>query len=104
MREAKWVNPIRRWAIVLAAAIAMSAATSALATDLAPYEDNDSNYLKVIYRFVYPVGKTAELLIFRPLHVIGALSQPDPDRPQSPLDEDISACVSFRPERRCSRE
>jgi hypothetical protein len=59
---------------------ALFAAVPARAADIAPYEDRDSNALKVAYYFVYPVGKTLEFLVFRPLHTISALTQPDPDQ------------------------
>jgi len=94
---------MRVLAALFAAAIAVQSA-SALATDVAPYDDyRDSNYLKVIYHFVYPVGKVAELFFFRPLHAFtGAVGQPDPDR--HPDEDNIGACIAFRPERRCSRD
>jgi hypothetical protein len=78
------------------------AAVPVRAADIAPYEDRDSNALKVAYYFVYPVGKLAELLIFRPLHTISALSQPDPDEIRAFDDDDsLRGCLSSRPTRRC---
>jgi len=82
---------------------ALLAAVPSRAADIAPYRDRDSNYLKVAYYFVYPVGKLAELVIFRPLHLMSALSQPDPDLVDASQGEDVSHCLSFRPTRRCGR-
>ena len=85
-------------------ALTMGLAASARATDIAPYDDQDSNVLKVAYYFVYPVGKLAELLVFRPLHTISALSQPDPDFNVSESPVGVAECLAFRPNRVCSRE
>ena len=79
-------------------------AVSVQAADIAPYSDRDSNALKVAYYFVYPIGKAAEFLIFRPLHTISALTQPDPDQLRAADSDDLSHCLSFRPNRRCGRE
>jgi hypothetical protein len=75
---------------------------TARATDYVPYDDQrDSNYLKVLYHFVYPVGKIAELTFFRPLHTIAGLTQPDPD--MYDINDHVGSCITFRPERGCSR-
>jgi len=84
-------------------ALTVGLAASARAADIAPYDDDDSNILKVAYYFVYPVGKLAELLVFRPLHTISALSQPDPDFNVSELPVGVPECLAFRPNRVCSR-
>jgi len=76
-------------------------AIPARGADIAPYEDRDSNVLKVAYYFVYPVGKIAEFLIFRPLHTISALTQPDPDELRASEDQTPYSCLSMRPERHC---
>jgi hypothetical protein len=90
---------------VLALVVLVSGASSVLAaSDIAPYNDErDSGYLKVLYRFVYPVGKLAEVFVFRPIHAFaGATLQPDPD---SPAEEDaVGACITFRPMRKCGRK
>ena len=91
----------RTW---LAAAVAMwlLCAAPVRAEDIAPYrDDRDSNYLKVLYHFVYPVGKAAEMFFFRPLHAFTGVTQPDPDRRYE--DTDIGSCLTFRPQRKCSR-
>jgi hypothetical protein len=89
-------------AAVLAASCLLAMPARARAIDYVPYDDErDSNYLKVMYHFVYPFGKAAELVFFRPLHTIAGLSQPDPDNPRD--EDDIGACITFRPERKCSR-
>jgi hypothetical protein len=85
----------------LCALLLSPAAPAAATADVAPYEDSDSNYLKVIYHFIYPVGKVAELFFFRPVHTVGTLTQPDPRAYEA--EEDSGACLSFRPTRRCSR-
>ena len=79
------------------------ATVPARAADVAPYEDQDSNVLKVAYYFVYPIGKAAEFLIFRPLHTISALTQPDPDEIAATAGDDLSHCLSYRPSRSCGR-
>ena len=96
----------RRSAAVLALIVLLSSASSVHAStmDVAPYNDErDSSYLKVLYRFVYPVGKLAEVFVFRPIHAFaGATLQPDPD---APTDEDgVGACITFRPMRKCGRK
>jgi hypothetical protein len=82
----------------------LATASSAPAVDVAPYRDErDSNYLKVLYRFAYPVGKIAEVFIFRPMHAFaGATLQPDPDTRYE--GSRVGACLTFRPMRKCSRE
>jgi hypothetical protein len=85
-------------------ALTIGLAASARAADIAPYEDDDSNILKVAYYFVYPVGKLAELLVFRPLHTISALSQPEATFNVSESPGGVSDCLAFRPNRACSRE
>ena len=90
-------------AMLLAVSCLVAVPSPARAADYVPYDDQrDSNYLKVIYRFVYPVGKIAELVFFRPVHTIGSLTQPDPDMLRED-DNNVGACITFRPERRCSR-
>jgi hypothetical protein len=79
-----------------------AAAIPARADDPVPYDDRDSNYLMVLYHFVYPIGKLAEIVFFRPLHTIASFSQPDPRRSVTE-GEDVTRCVSFRPSRSCSR-
>ena len=88
--------------ILLAGSCLLALPSRARATDYVPYDDErDSNYLKVMYHFVYPVGKVAEMFFFRPLHTFtGGLTQPDPDVEQT--GDDVSACITFRPERKCS--
>lgn len=93
----------RMAAVVLAAALTIAASGPAAADDPIPYDDHDSNYLKVLYHFAYPVGKVAELVFFRPLHVIASLSQPDPRRDLAQDDSAIGECIGFRPSRKCSR-
>jgi hypothetical protein len=91
-------------AAALAAALLLASAPVAHAMDVAPYEDQrDSNYLKLLYRFVYPVGKLTEVFVTRPIHAIaGAARQPDPDMAYE-ADDEVSACITFRPQRKCSR-
>jgi hypothetical protein len=64
-------------AVVLS--ISLVAVVPCHAAESAAYQDRGSNVLKVAYYFVYPVGKTLELLVFRPLHAISVATQPDPD-------------------------
>jgi hypothetical protein len=56
----------------------------------------------VLYHFTYPVGKVAELVFFRPLHVIASFSQPDPHY-DATRETSVRECIGFRPTRRCSR-
>lgn len=84
----------------------LAAAAPVRAADITPYNDQDSNVLKVAYYFVYPIGKAAELLIFRPLHTISALTQPDPDEIRSgELERDVNRTgwLLSRPSRSAGR-
>jgi len=67
----------------------------------ADYDDGDAGYLKVAYYFLYPVGKVAELFVFRPLHAVASASMPDPLEFET-IDS-TSRCIGFRPQRGCSR-
>jgi len=95
-----------RATIALVAGLLFSAtlgsASLVRADDPVPYDDQDSNYLMVLYHLVYPIGKLTELVFFRPLHTIASFSQPDP-RINVTEGEDVSKCVAFRPSRSCSR-
>ena len=87
--------------ILLAGSCLLALPSPARATDYAPYDDErDSNYLKMMYHFVYPVGKVAELFFSRPLHAFTGITQPDPD--VETTGDDITACITFRPQRKCS--
>ena len=94
--------PTARAALAIAATCLLSMPRLARATDYGPYDDErDSNYLKVMYHFVYPVGKAAEMFFFRPLHAFtSGLTQPDPDMART--EDHVGACITFRPERSCS--
>ena len=92
----------RTAAVAFAAVLTIASSTPAAASDPVPYDDHDSNYLKVLYHFTYPVGKVAELVFFRPLHVIASFSQPDPRRDKT-AEDSIGECIGFRPSRKCSR-
>jgi hypothetical protein len=54
-------------ALVALALVAGSAAPT-MAHD--PYRDSDSNYLKIIDYFTFPVGIALEWLVARPLHML----------------------------------
>ena len=92
------------WILAVAVTVLLSGASLARAVDIAPYEDErDSNYLKVLYRLVYPFGKVAEVFVFRPMHAFaGAVGQPDPDVRAD--DDNLGACLTFRPMRKCGRD
>jgi hypothetical protein len=69
---------MKRWlvAALLALVLACAAAPAWAASDT--YDNMDSYPLRVAAYFVYPVGFTAEWLIFRPLHYV--ISQPYLDK------------------------
>ena len=52
----------------IAMVLAFSAGPAAAVPD--DYEDSESHPMKVAYYLIYPVGFTAEWLIFRPFHYL----------------------------------
>jgi hypothetical protein len=103
-RTASSTSRLTAWSLALCMALVLACGSTVRAEDIAPYVDErDSNYLKVLYRFAYPVGKVAEVFIFRPIHAFaGATGQPDPDMRRE--DDDLGACLTFRPMRKCGRD
>ncbi len=61
---------------LLAMVLALSAGPAVAVTD--DYDDSQANPLRVAAYLVYPIGFTAEWLIFRPFHYI--ISQPSLER------------------------
>lgn len=65
----------------------------------AEYADEDSNPFRIIYYFVYPVGKVLEYTVTRPLHAASRYVAP-----YQHIDEKRSnECSRERPSRNCTR-
>ncbi len=90
-------------AAVVALTLTLVVPMRALAHD--PYTDRDSNYLKVIDYFAYPVGVLLEWTIARPLHALetrGVAGQRAGRYTQVGTLRVKRGCRSARPPRYCT--
>ena len=89
--------------MTLAALLLFGCVPARAADARASYDDGDANYLKVAYHFLYPVGKLAEILVFRPLHAVAVRTQPIPSV-EGYEERESGRCITFRPARSCTRD
>jgi len=71
-----------------------------------PYEDDDSNYLKIVDYFTYPVAVLVEWTVARPLHALetrGAQGVAQERYVQIGTLRLKRGCASARPPRYCTR-
>ncbi len=93
-----------RFLLISAAAAMLLAPSPALCHY--PYEDSDSNYLKIVDYFAYPVAVLVEWTVARPLHALetrGAQGVEQERYVQIGTLRLKRGCASARPPRYCTR-